>query len=230
MAAVTAVTAVCLAYVNSFGDGFHFDDYHTIVNNPAIRHLGNIPRFFTDAHTFSILPANQTYRPIVSTTLAFDYWMGHGLKPFYFHIGTFLVYLLQLAAMLLLFRMILNRTRPATDHFLVATFAAAWYGLHPAMAETVNYIIQRGDVYEACGVVYAMLLYIALPRWRRTGVYLLPFILGCSASRLRLSFPLCCLPTSRCLRRRPSGVIVTPHGVHCRPLLPAASSWPSKPP
>lgn len=188
-AVVTAVTSICLVYANSFANGFHFDDYHTIVNNPAIRSLSNIPRFFTDAKTFSILPANQTYRPIVSTTLAFDYWMGHGLKPFYFHIGTFLVYLLQLAAMLLLFRIVMNRTRPEKDHFVVATFAAAWYGLHPAMAETVNYIIQRGDVYEACGVVYAMLIFIALPQWGRTGLYLLPFILGLLSKPPTIVFP-----------------------------------------
>lgn len=188
-AAITLVLSVWLAYINSFDNGFHFDDYHTIVNNPAIRSLGNIPRFFTDARTFSILPANQTYRPIVSTTLAFDYWMGHGLNPFYFHIGTFLIYLLQLVVMLLLFRIILNRTRPEKDHLVLATVAAAWYGLHPAMAETVNYIIQRGDVYAACGVVCALVLYVALPRWRRYGLYLLPFVLALLSKPPAIVFP-----------------------------------------
>ena len=180
---------ICAAYANSFENGFHFDDYHTIVNNPAIRSLHNIPRFFTDAKTFSILPANQTYRPIVSTTLAIDYWMGHGLKPFYFHIGTFLVYLLQIIGMLVLFRLTLHRTQPEGDHFFLAAFAAAWYGLHPAMAETVNYIIQRGDVYEAVGVVYAMLLFVALPKWRRFGLYLLPFVLALLSKPPAIVFP-----------------------------------------
>lgn len=188
-ALVTLVLCVTLAYIDSFHNGFHFDDYHTIVNNPAIQSLHNIPRFFTDAKTFSILPANQTYRPIVSTTLALDYWLGHGLKPFYFHIGTFIVYLLQLLAMALLFRITLNRTRPEQDHFLLATFAAAWYGLHPAMAETVNYIIQRGDIYVACGVVFALLIYAALPRWRRYGIYLLPFVLALLSKPPAIAFP-----------------------------------------
>lgn len=183
------VFAVSLAYVNSFDNGFHFDDYHTVVNNPAIRSLGNIPRFFTDAKTFSVLPANQTYRPVVSTTLAFDYWMGDGLKPFYFHIGTFLIYLLQLLAMVFLFRIVMNRTRPGKNHLLLATLAAAWYGLHPAMAETVNYVIQRGDVYAACGVVCAMLLYAAAPGWRRYGVYLLPFVLALLSKPPAIVFP-----------------------------------------
>jgi len=47
------------AYSNHFQNEFHFDDSHTIVNNAFLRDLKNIPRFFTDATTFSSLPANQ---------------------------------------------------------------------------------------------------------------------------------------------------------------------------
>lgn len=189
IALIVLALSVALVYSNSFHNGFHFDDYHTIVNNPAIRSLKNIPHFFTSAKTFSILPANQTYRPIVSTTLAFDYWFGHGLKPFYFHIGTFLIYLIQLLGMAMLFRIIFNRTRPENNYLFLAAFAAAWYGLHPAMAETVNYIIQRGDVYAACGVVYAMLLYAQVPRWRRYGIYMLPFVLALLSKPTAIVFP-----------------------------------------
>jgi protein O-mannosyl-transferase len=55
-----ALVAICLAYSNSFHNGFHFDDFHTVVDNPAIRSLHTIPRFFRDATTFSVLPANRT--------------------------------------------------------------------------------------------------------------------------------------------------------------------------
>jgi tetratricopeptide (TPR) repeat protein len=178
IATAVLVLVVSVVYSNSFNNGFHFDDYHTVVNNPAIRSLKNIPEFFTNAKTFSILPANQTYRPIVSTTLAFDYWLGHGLNPVYFHLGTFVIYLLQLVAMLLMFRIAMDFIRPDRNHLLLATLAASWYGLHPAMAETVNYIIQRGDVYSTCGVVCALLLYAARPDWRRYGIYLLPYVLA----------------------------------------------------
>ena len=58
-----------VTYANHFQNSFHFDDAHTIVNNAAIRSLENIPRFFTDARTFSSLPSNQSYRPSVSTLL-----------------------------------------------------------------------------------------------------------------------------------------------------------------
>src|SRR4051794_36513093 len=81
------VLIITATYWNHFNNDFQFDDGHTIVTNAFIRDLGNIPRFFRDGTTFSTLPANQTYRPIVSTTLAIDFWMGGGLVPFYFHLS-----------------------------------------------------------------------------------------------------------------------------------------------
>src|SRR5271156_5552331 len=88
--------AVTLAYSNHFHNGFHFDDSHAVVDNAYIRSLRNSALFFTDASTFSVLPENRTYRPLVSLSLAIDYWLGHGLNPLYFQASTFLWYLLQL--------------------------------------------------------------------------------------------------------------------------------------
>ena len=67
------LVALLAAYANHFHNSFHFDDAHTIENNASIRELRNIPLFFRDATTFSSLPSNQSYRPLVSTLLAIDY-------------------------------------------------------------------------------------------------------------------------------------------------------------
>src|ERR1700724_4779065 len=74
--------ALLAAYSNHFQNSFHFDDAHTIENNASIRELRTIPRFFVDATTFSALPSNQSYRPLVTTLLAIDYKLGNGLHPF----------------------------------------------------------------------------------------------------------------------------------------------------
>lgn len=169
------VAAVLLTYANSFHNGFEFDDSHTIVDNPAIRSLKNIPGFFTDATTFSVLPPNRTYRPFVSTTLAIDYALAGGYRPFWFHVSTMLVYLAQLALMFWFFRNLLRRISASEQTDIAAFLAVAWYGLHPAMAETVNYIIQRGDIYSTAGVVASIAIYAAKPQWRKSGLYLLPF-------------------------------------------------------
>lgn len=185
--------AVSIVYSNSFHNSFHFDDSHTILDNPAIRSLKNLPRFFTDTTTFSILPDHQTYRPMVSASLAIDYALGHGYKPFWFHLSTFLVFLLQLGAMAALFLAILNVARPGAEavqgNRYAALFATAWYGLHPAMAETVNYIIQRGDIYCTVGVVAALALYVRAPKLRKTGLYLLPFVFAMLSKPPAVVFP-----------------------------------------
>ncbi len=189
VAALLLLLAVALAYSNHFQNDFHFDDFHTVNNNPYIRSLRNAKLFFSDPATFSVLPANRTYRPLVTLSLAFDYWLGSGLKPFYFHLDMFLWYLVQLALMLALFRHILRfaSTEPWTDW--AALFAVALYGLHPAMAETVNYVIQRGDLYSTLLVVAALAFYALAPRLRRFGIYLLPLALALIAKQPAVIFP-----------------------------------------
>ena len=180
---------VTFVYLGHFENSFHYDDFHTIVQNPYIRDLHNIPRFFTDARTFSILPGNRVYRPLVSTSLAIDYWLGDGLDPFFFHLSTFCWFLLQLALMVFLFRRIFDSARPDPRNWLWALAAAGWYGLHPAMAETVNYIIQRGDLYSTLGPVAGLTIYAAFPKWRRFGLYLLPVAAAMLAKPPAMMFP-----------------------------------------
>jgi tetratricopeptide (TPR) repeat protein len=180
---------VLLAYSNHFNNSFHFDDFHAVTDNPWIRDLGNIPRFFQDATTMSTLPSNRAYRPLVTTSLAVDYWLGDGLKPFFFHLSTFCWYLLQIVVMFLLFRKVFDRVRPGSLNVYVALFGAAWYGLHPANAETVNYIVQRADLYSTLGVVAGLFAYVAWPALRRSGWYLVPVVLALLAKPPALVFP-----------------------------------------
>src|SRR6202167_3697392 len=111
-AACLAALAIFVTYSNHFHNSFHFDDSHAVIDNVYIRDLHNIPRFFTDATTFSSLPANQTWRPIVSLSLALDYKLAHGANPLWFHISTFFWFLVQLALMYLLYRYIMDAAEP----------------------------------------------------------------------------------------------------------------------
>lgn len=145
--------AVCALYSTHFQNGFHFDDWHAVNENPAIRDLRNAPRFFLDSSTMSVLPANQVYRPMLPLTLAFDYWVGGGLKPWAFHASTFAAFLLLLVVLLLLYR------RLANDDW-VAFGAASLFGLHPVAAETVNYVVQRSDLWVALLMSLGLFLYL----------------------------------------------------------------------
>jgi tetratricopeptide (TPR) repeat protein len=188
-AAACLLLAVVATYANHFYNSFHFDDFHTITRNPAIRSVGKMGHFFGDARTFSILPSHQSYHPVVTTSLALDYWLGRGLNPLWFHISTFTWFVLQLALMYLLFVRILNLSRPSPKTCYVALFAVAWYGLHPAGAETINYVVQRADSYATLGVVAGLVIFCYWSRGRIFGLYLVPVFAGALAKPVALVFP-----------------------------------------
>jgi Flp pilus assembly protein TadD len=64
------------------------------------------------------------------------------------------------------------------------------FALHPVSAETVNYVIQRGDTMSTAFVVVSMWMFIAWPDRRWQGWYLIPFVLGVMTKPPVLIFPL----------------------------------------
>jgi protein O-mannosyl-transferase len=167
--------AILAAYANHFHNSFHFDDGHTIINNASIRELRNIPLFFRDATTFSALPSNQSYRPLVSMLVAVDYQLAQGLHPFWFHLSIFALFIaLTLLLALVIHHLLESDIAPSPDYW-IALAAAAWWALHPANADTINYIIaSSGEVISALGVIASFAVYFAFPRFRRYYLYLLP--------------------------------------------------------
>jgi tetratricopeptide (TPR) repeat protein len=176
---IIILSAVTAAYSNHFYNGFHFDDSHSIVSNPNIRNIKNIPLFFKDGTTSSVLPQNQSYRPVTTASLAIDYWLNKGYdEPFFFHLSTFILFLLQGLLMLYFFKKIYSLSSPDLNTIYVALFAIAWYLLHPVSAETVNYVIARADVQSTVGVLAGFALCIGSPFCRKTFTYLLPVGIG----------------------------------------------------
>lgn len=169
------------AYSNHFENSFHFDDAHTVVNNAAIQSLRNIPRFFTDATTFSSLPSNQSYRPLISTLFAIDYAVGH-LKPFWFHLSIFTLFL----ALVLLIAFVVYQL---IDNLWIAFGGAAFYGLHPANADTVNYIVASAEIISTLGIVASFAVYAAFPHLRRYCIYVLPAAIAVLAKPPAAIFP-----------------------------------------
>lgn len=171
-----AVTAV---YSNHFYNGFHFDDSHSIVSNPNIRNIKNIPLFFKDGSASSVLPQNQSYRPVTTASLAIDYWLNNGYDyPFFFHLSTFILFLLQGLLMIYFFNKMYGLALANKNVIYVALFAAAWYLLHPVEAETVNYIIARADIQSTLAVVAGFALYTGSKFCCKTFLYLLPVAIG----------------------------------------------------
>jgi Flp pilus assembly protein TadD len=172
--AILLIALLLATYRNHFHNSFQFDDAHTIVNNAAIRDLRNIPLFFGDATTFSSLPSNQSYRPLVSTLFVIDYSLGHGLQPLWFHLSIFVLFVSLILVLAFVIQHLLEIAAPSPSNRWIALLAAAAYGLHPANADTVNYIIASAEVISTLGVIASFAVYFAFPEWRRSYLFVLP--------------------------------------------------------
>lgn len=182
-----SLTLLLFAYSNHFDNGFRFDDYHTIVQNTAIRDIKNVPSFFVDGTTSSALPQNQAYRPLSTALHALDYWMGGGLEPRYFHRSIFIAYVLQLLLLYIFYKSVFDQAEDDRRNALVAILVTAFYGLHTANAETINYIGARTDSFSTLLVLASLLLY----RWkatRRLQLHIVAMVLGIYTKQTALMF------------------------------------------
>lgn len=184
-----AVLAVVTAYSNCLTNGFHFDDIPVIQSNLYLQKLGNIPRFFKAASTFTSTSGNAAYRPLTAASFAVDYAWGGGLNPAAFHATQLLLHLLTGAGVFLLARRMLQAWgSPYADD--LALFGAALFGLHRVNTEAVNYLTARSEILAALGVTYSLVWFIHAGRWRKSFLWLLPMALGSLAKPSALIFPL----------------------------------------
>ena len=191
---------VSLTYSNSFHNAFEFDDFHTIVENPAIRSVRNIPRFFTDATTFSVQPANRTYRPIVSTSLAIDYAIARGYDPFWFHLSTFVWFLgLMLLAISSLCSSAGEESTCAHRWMgCIDMRGLVWSSSRHCGDRKLHHPSAAGNLYCTLGCIAALLTFTRFPGLRWTGLLSSPACLRvaveAAGGRLPCSaVPLCLL-------------------------------------
>ena len=151
-----SVLALLLVYSGSFQNGFHYDDFHSIVDNPHIRDLARIPAFFWQPEMFSAMPERAMYRPLLLASYAFNHWAG-GYEVWGYHLVN---WALHLGCSLLVYW--LGRSIGGLP--LAAALGGLLFALHPVNSEVVNYISSRSESLAALFFLVALLAYIG---WRR---------------------------------------------------------------
>ncbi|MEE3258723.1 MAG: tetratricopeptide repeat protein [Candidatus Latescibacterota bacterium] len=127
-----------LAFHNVLGHGFHYDDDHSIRENPHLRSLANVPRFFVDPGAFSGMPEARMYRPLLLATYAVNYAIA-GYAPLGWHLVNLLLHLAN-AALLWWLAPGLGASRR------VALVAGLIFAVHPVVSESVNYVSSRSSL------------------------------------------------------------------------------------
>ena len=138
-AALFVAVITCVAFLNSFGGRFVFDDVHEIERNPSIERL--LPPW--DAmFVGNKLPA----RPLPYLTFAIDHAIW-GKKPFGYHFTNLLVHVIAALALFDLVRLTLLsprlRGRWGDRAVPLAMVIAMLWAVHPLQTQAVTYIYQR---------------------------------------------------------------------------------------
>jgi hypothetical protein len=147
------IFVVALVYLNSLDNAFHFDDEHSLVENPHIRQLKNIPKFFYEPQMFSRNIGSEMYRPLVLVSYALNYHLG-GYNVHGFHALNILLHLICVVLVYRLFGVF------APDAKKWAWVLALGWGLHPLTAEPVNYISSRSESMAGLFYLAALLFYL----------------------------------------------------------------------
>ena len=136
-AVLLMAACVVFAYANTLNNSFHYDDDHSLVGNPHLRRLENIPHFFTDPQMFSRNVGSAMYRPLVLVTYAFNYALG-GYRVEGYHL---LNIVLHFGCACLCFGVL--ATLGIREKWALA--GGLLFAVHPLGAEPVNYISSRSE-------------------------------------------------------------------------------------
>jgi hypothetical protein len=152
-AALAVAVVAFAAYANNLGNGFAMDDRYTVLGNPGIRSLANLPRFFVSswgqAQQGFDNAINQGYwRPLSEVALALDFRL-HELRPLGYHLTNNLLHAAASALTLLLLR------RLGLGLF-GATIGGLWFAVHTVHTEAVNLITYRTELLSCLFAIAAV--------------------------------------------------------------------------
>lgn len=159
------ILATLIVYANSFQNSFQYDDYHVIVNNPAVKNPTNLKLFFFDPALGSgVVNDSKSYRPLLMLTFALNYLIG-GLDVFGFHLLNFFLHLicalLVFYITLFFLRITYNKNHgKQIYHQLTALGGALLFAIHPIQVESVTYISGRSSSLTALFFLISFWTYI----------------------------------------------------------------------
>jgi len=140
-------------YSNVLQGEFVSDDYHSIVNNPAIRDVSNLG---------GILEAFNT-RFLVGVTFALNYKIGK-LEVFGYHIINILIHIFVSFLIFHFVRLTLqlysNQTQFNQSSYSIAFLSSLIFLCHPVQTESVSFITQRFSLIATSCYLLTIIFYI----------------------------------------------------------------------
>ena len=129
---------------------FFYDDYNTIVMNPAIK-TGNYSDYFTKLESFAS-DRSRMFRPLVVGSLAWN-WSTFGDQTAGWHATNLGAHLICVVLVFLLIETL-------SGSMALAFLAALFFGIHPSRVEPAIYISARSEVFASLFYLLAFYLFL----------------------------------------------------------------------
>ena len=146
------VLAGAMVYLNSLSNGFVFDDYAVIVQNKYLTERGADFLSFFNRSYFNIAGGEASYRPVATLSYYLIY-LAAGLNPFYYHLTSVVLHILNILLVYRMARLILKDP-------LSALVAGLLFACHPALTEAVDCIAYNEDLLTGFFFLLAFIWYL----------------------------------------------------------------------
>jgi hypothetical protein len=197
------ICVVALAHGGAIRNGFLYDDFHLIAENPALS-SHSWGAIWTSSDTASRDAAGRAIRPVTMTTYALDHAWGGG-APWPYHATQLGLHALVVGLVYLVAARVTGRVAPAI-------VAALLVGLHPVQTEAVQYLSARSSILSALGMLAAFWWYLTARRdpprrlsWVLSG---LAFALAVLSKEVALVFVLWLVTYETLVMRAPPRTVV----------------------
>lgn len=138
---------------------FYFDDHYNILRNNFIHDLKFFFQYFTDPLTHNVIPENAPYRPFTTTIYGLLWAIGDG-STVPFRLYKIILHVLGAWFIFKIFQKIFLDQLVAPHLTYFAWFGVFVFLIHPANAETLNYISSTSTLQ--CSVFYLAAFYFSL--------------------------------------------------------------------
>jgi len=159
---------IAIAYSNSLSIGFEFDDSYQIVQNPSLRSLRNVPRFFYDPTTASSTNERIGFRPVLLATYALNYAVS-GMQPWSYHVLQAILHFLAAALVFVIVRDHLwwpaSERGPSGRARIPAAACAFFFALAPLNSHSLDYMSARSAILTTCFYLGAFLAFLRGRIW-----------------------------------------------------------------
>jgi tetratricopeptide (TPR) repeat protein len=177
---LTLVVVTVVAYANTLGNAFVWDDQVLITDNNMIRNSTYVSALLTTDLARDASCSAAYYRPLQTLTYMWDYFVW-GLNPAGYHLTNLLLHLTcVLFVWMLVYRI--------TKHNVIALVVAAVFAVHPVNTSAVTYAAGRADSLAFIAMLGSFLLFLryhdAADEFRLIRMAIFAASLGCFVAAL----------------------------------------------